>query len=234
MRICPKCGSYSADPLVTFCLSDGMPLGEVPAGSDSWQEGAKAIKEQEEAQRQRRRRLKARRMLMTLVTVLLMAGTLLLLAARSWVYIPPKAVVITDGSPSPTPTLTPSPTPVESPSPTPTPTPTASPSPTPTASPSPTPESSPRPACSEVEQSRDRTAILAQITALRLREAATGQTPAGGKNPRGELAPITYGIVFNKTCQNAVATPQPGPVPHDPRSFNCTKSEAGWTCSYLR
>jgi hypothetical protein len=67
-----------------------------------------------------------------------------------------------------------------------------------------------------------------------MRELATDQTPAGGKNPRGELTPITYGIVFNKTCQTAMATPQPGPVPHDSRSFTCAKTETRWVCSYLR
>src|SRR5687768_6888557 len=165
LRICLKCGAYSADSSLAFCLADGNPLVRVIPNSRRWTRGKQVLEEGEKLLRKQRRRLKWKRVLSRAISTLVITTVVCVVAANSIIYLRPEpedtrvptALAGTDAVTRPDdsitggltsdPALLASPTPTPTPretkltlttTPTPTPTPTATPTPTPTPSPMPT------------------------------------------------------------------------------------------------
>jgi hypothetical protein len=82
MRLCPKCGSYSLDGALAFCLVDGTPLVSVDPGSDKFSEGSRFLAEKENASRGHTRKLKWLRISSkVIITLIVIAGAYLLVAS---------------------------------------------------------------------------------------------------------------------------------------------------------
>jgi len=72
MRVCPKCGDYSADDLLAFCLADGTSLVEVDPKGDSWQKASRVI--EEKRKRLRKQNQSARWMLTVAMALTMLVG----------------------------------------------------------------------------------------------------------------------------------------------------------------
>lgn len=89
MRCCPKCGAYSADGLLTFCLVDGTPLLAISPESSAWSEGVRVLEEGERSLRKQRRKLRWRRIVMGATTMVITTMVVCVVAVNGWIYLKP-------------------------------------------------------------------------------------------------------------------------------------------------
>ncbi|HEY6802432.1 MAG TPA: carboxypeptidase regulatory-like domain-containing protein [Pyrinomonadaceae bacterium] len=138
IRVCPKCGAYSADESLAFCLADGTPLISVAPDNERWNEAVRALEEKSRTERKQHRKLIWRRVVVTALTASMLAlalsksfvvetipngtipPTLTEVPTSSSSSFPPELVALLSSpspSPSASPLLSPSPSPAISPSP---------------------------------------------------------------------------------------------------------------------
>ena len=216
MRICPKCGDYSAESSLAFCPADGTPLVNLDPSSEKWGQGAKVIEKKQQALRQQKRRLKWRRVVLSTMTILTLVA-FVLGAVRSRFYLePPQSPMLTA-----TPTVTGTPTPMPA-----TPTPTSTPTPTPT------------PDCSgddkDVEQSLPnhwQEDIRSECAKFNVDTPVGPQTATTIFDPIGVSFKSCIAFVTIKySCQITVNKKAKSLLPGKPKGFRCEKKKGEWVC----
>jgi hypothetical protein len=258
MRVCPKCGDYSGDALLAFCLKDGTPLLPVDQTSERWSEGTRVIEEKENGLRKKRRRLKWRRALLSAMTMLMAIMVVCVVAVNSFIYLRPKpeevalADPLTPLSPPGVPALTPQPTVTTRPVPSPIAVEITSPTPTPTLTPVPTPRLTQSPtiaSCSDADKSREREAITKKFGELwkqeiksRKPQLSPSSLPFGIVNAEPSLGVLKYESTFSKECTEGFITARyvwqanvngvikAVTVAREKR-FHCVKRNGTWLCS---
>lgn len=103
LRLCPKCGAYSADDSLVFCLADGTPLVDLEPGDEKWREGSRVISEQQSFLEKQRRKLKWRRILLTTTTMLVLVVVVSVVTLNGVFHFKPSLFPV----PSPSPTISP-------------------------------------------------------------------------------------------------------------------------------
>lgn len=246
MRVCPKCGDYSADDLLAFCLADGTPLVEVDPAGDSWQKASRVIEEKRKRLNRRTRSARWTWVLAGATTILVAA----VLVSRSFTVetTPPRLPVLI--SPSPTPFPSPSP----SPSPSPVSSPPLDPSPSPSPPPSPVRDSSaaPTPVARCVDAgNREKELILAkfgpgwrQIPKSDHARLVNQHTIVGTPVPEVTLTAVAFETKPTKACSASVSAkylwrvykggnpvrPPQNLAAETKKQFNCSKTGSSWHC----
>ncbi|HYJ88237.1 MAG TPA: hypothetical protein VEW46_19385 [Pyrinomonadaceae bacterium] len=262
LRICLKCGAYSADHTLTFCLVDGMPLVRVIPGTKNWSHGTRVVEENEKALKKEKRRLKWRRVLVRAMMTLITTTVVCLVAVSSLKITTTPAPERTQAlvpNPSQTPALVISimPTPRATSTPTPTPTATATPTPTRsrtlnfTATPTPTPIPTPTPTPSPTPRLQATPSPTVVITPTPKPECTeddkTGEQKRIQQSVVAMLPPLTkgavgYQIAFSD-CKNAVVRVEFWENADNPnglvkrerkeKRFICRKLLGFWQCGRL-
>jgi len=89
LRICLKCGAFSADDSLGFCLADGTPLVRVIPNTERWTKGTRLLEEAGRIQKKQQRRLKWRRGMARAISTLVITTVVCVVAVNSFIYLKP-------------------------------------------------------------------------------------------------------------------------------------------------
>ncbi len=87
MKICPKCRNFYDDPLLRFCLKDGVPLAEIANNPKLLPEGVNYLNQVKSELKRQTRKQTLKKFFKILVSTVLTIMIISVVTLQSWVYL---------------------------------------------------------------------------------------------------------------------------------------------------